>query len=131
MDELLRQFLIRLRLNKQTDCGILAPLTFHELSGGTLVQGWLYVGDSVCWHLWVQDADGKIYDPLADLVKVQMERYQFRWVTEEPLKYDKDQMSVDALALYKEDAANFWKLQPKKFRDLRGKVFAQLRPKKD
>lgn len=129
MDELLRKFLIRLRLNKQTDCCILAPLTFHELSGGTLVQGWLYVGDSVCWHLWVQDADGTIYDPLAELSRERIGKYQFRWVTSEPPEYDKDPSIIEMYELYLKDPANFWKKQPKKFRDLRGKVFHQLRPK--
>jgi hypothetical protein len=50
-------------------------------------------------------------------------------VTTEPPNYDKDPAIIEMYELYLKDPGEFWKKQPKKFRDLRGKVFHQLRPK--
>ena len=119
------KLVLRLKLNKLTNCGLLGPIILHDalIKKGRdvkLVQGWCGVDDKWGWHVWVTDKDDTILDVQADLTNWDIRNVQYTTLGEPDgaVKYD------DIIAQwndYKTNPKKFWNETDRKLKDFRAK----------
>ena len=135
IEELKNKLILHLRVNKLDNTGIFPPILFHELlinknfPNCKLTQGFISMnGQGHCWHLWIENGD-EIIDINQDIARHLNEQFKlvkFDLTTETPEKFDKDETNVCQWELYNEDKKKFWKEEPMKYRNFRGKVLHKL-----
>jgi hypothetical protein len=120
---------LRLKLNRLTDCGINAPIIFHETNPGTsLVQGWCTVEGSTCWHVWVEMPDGTVVDVIRTLAILMNPLYKNSTFTlSKEGKGEMDQETLDNWEMYQKDPKVYWSKQPKKIKDFKSRYKAMIR----
>jgi hypothetical protein len=125
-EETYGRFLLRVKLSKLTNLGILGPIILHEIlwDQTDLVQGWVRTDGYSCWHLWVEkNGGGTVFDPLKDLHSFDVE-----YLKDKPDgEVDENEEVLESYKLYTENAKEFWKTRTPNIREFRSKCFLKLK----
>lgn len=137
VEEVKNKLILYLKLNKLETSGIFPPILLNELllnknfSGCKVKQGFISMNnEGHCWHLWIENGEDiiDINQDIARSMNDDFKHVKFDLSTEPPLSgnYDKDDTNVSHWELYNEDKRKFWKEQPMKYQNFRGKVLHKL-----
>ena len=124
-----KRFMLKLLLYKQETSGVFATILLKELlekqgQKVKLVQGYLTVAGSTCWHVWIEDDSNQIIDigkMLAIHKDPEFSVCEFKYTTEKPegqIEYDEQNMVV----WNARNDKNFLKAAPKGFMDFRSRI---------
>ena len=124
-----QRFALHLRLHKLHDTGVLATILLHELlqkqgDKVTLVQGYLTVMGETCWHVWIEDKNGRAIDLgriLACFVDEEFHKCEFKLSKDRPEGFEIREDPANKLIWEMREDRNFWKKAPKKFLVFRSK----------
>lgn len=119
------RLVLRLKLNKLVDCGLLGPIILHDAMvkkghAAKLVQGWSGVGDKWGWHVWVTDKDNNILDVQADLTDWDQRRVQYTTLGE-PEGVEKNNDLIREWDDYNKNPKKFWGDTDRRLKDFRAK----------
>jgi len=129
--DLVNRYTLKVKLNKLEHQAVFIQALLSELliksgvSGATLVQGYCTVRGDSCYHMWVEDERGTVFDVTKKLFK-EFDIPDFILTKEHIEGAQKDQFVVDLCELYKSDQKEFWKKASKKFFEFRSKCHTQF-----
>ena len=132
--DIFNRYILKLKVNGLKNCGLHGNLLLNELFvryGGTapeLVQGYITVGESACWHVWVE-LEGQTYDVVRRFMVDGGNAWgeNFAYLREKPEAGAEEDAEVSAqYELYTADKAEFWRKSSYKMRNLRAKTMRSL-----
>ena len=135
MEAIQKRLALKFRVNKIENSGVHGPIILNELfqhkdknSSTKLVEGFLKINTDepeVCWHLWIEDGDGVVYDinkTLACMRDPGFENIEFEYIKEYD-KSDKPEELLEQWKLYQDNKQEFWKKSPQQLKNFRSKTF--------
>jgi hypothetical protein len=126
--DLVTRYSLKVKLNKLEHESVFIQAHLCELmnqEGATLVEGSCTVYGDSCYHVWIEDKDGRVTDVTRKLFK-EFDVPDFKLSRDMAPGLQKDQKTADLFELYRDEPKEFWKKASKKFLDFRSKCRAQI-----
>lgn len=126
--DLVTRYSLKVKLNKLEHDSVFIQALLCELmnqDGATLVEGTCTVYGDSCYHVWIEDKDGRVTDVVRKLFDG-FDVPDFKVSKEMAPGLQKDRVTADLFELYRDEPREFWKKASKKFLDFRSKCRAQI-----
>ena len=124
----IKRLLLRARLHKVHHLEFELTLFAHELIGCQLIQGYIIIEETCCWHVWLEK-DGLVIDPIMDIIKEKTGLADASYVREKPehLTIDENPEFVNKYTMYTKNPKLFWESCDAKFKTFRTQNYMKLK----
>ena len=124
----IKRLLLRAKLNKVHHLEFELTLFTHELLQCAIVQGYIMIENTCCWHVWLEK-DGTVIDPILDIIQEKAGVCDVSYLKERPetVSIDENPEFVQKFELYMKNPKLFWDSCDAKFKQFRTQNFMKLK----